>query len=165
MKKFFSSLCVFAIICLLAFSGCSDGWTEVQSVTYYTDSVAHTYTSMLYRNIGKEEIQQAEYNNAPEEQKQYSALGFESKIKIDVNRKSFLSTVAKEANQIYFVVNLGPISSLDRYFKYTIINYETRYVKIRFAKKDCLEINYYDKEEYKTLTVKPTSYQITYFEN
>ena len=35
MKKLFSSLCVFAILCLLAFSGCSDGWTEVQSITYY----------------------------------------------------------------------------------------------------------------------------------
>ena len=71
MKKLFSSLCVFAILCLLAFSGCSDGWTEVQSVTYYTDSVAHTYTSKIYHNVTIQDIEQSDYDNAPKEQQHY----------------------------------------------------------------------------------------------
>ena len=62
MKKIFAFISSFLIVCLLAFSGCSDDWTEVQSITYYTDSVAHTYTSKIFYDVTVQDIEQSDYD-------------------------------------------------------------------------------------------------------
>lgn len=176
MKKIFAFISSFLIVCLLAFSGCSaitlsdssssgSEWNEVQSITYYTDSISHTYTSTIYRSIGQTEIQQDEYDNAPKEQKKNSPLGFLSEVEIDINRQNFLSIADKEIGVTYFTMSLGPISSMNRYYKYLIISYEIRYVKIKLAENDHIEVNYYDNSVNKTIDVKPSSYEITYFED
>lgn len=160
MKKLFSSLCVFAIICLLAFSGCSDGWTEVQSITYYTDSHSTTYTSMVYRKIKDiETITESEYAQAPESQKEFRFDFFTFDLEIPVNRKPTIKKVKNSVGKTVY-------STSDRYYhKFVVESYELRYVKIRFSENDCLEINYYDSDKNKTEKVKPTSYEITYFED
>ena len=81
MKKLFSILCAFLISSVIFFAGCSDKWTEVQSITYHTDSGSTTYTSMIYRDITYEEITENEYNEmkATQNEKPYtvSYYGFE----------------------------------------------------------------------------------------
>lgn len=165
MKKFFCAIFSFVLVSLLCFTGCSDGWTEVQSITYHTDSYSNTYTSMIYRKIGIQKIEKTEYDQASEEEKEFPSLGLEPKVEIGIDRKSFLAAAKNESNKTYFVEEpeLGGLQYT--YYKYTIISYEIRYVKIRFSDNDCIEINYYDGDENKTTKVQPTSYEITYFED
>ena len=175
MKKLFSSLCVFAIICLLAFSGCSDGWTEVQSITYYTDSHSTTYTSMLYYNVTSESIKETDYIEAPESQKNKFCFKRSYSAEIDVDRKKSLDDFDKnlenkniEIGKIYYSKYYEDMDWEQKYpvyIKYTINYQELRYVKVKFTDNDCLEISYYEEGNNKTEKVKPTSYQITYFED
>lgn len=69
MKKFFCAIFSFVLVSLLCFTGCSDGWTEVQSITYHTDSDGYIYTSTFYRDISYEEITKEEYKNILENEK------------------------------------------------------------------------------------------------
>lgn len=47
MKKFFCAIFSFVLVSLLCFTGCSDGWTEVQSITYYI-SPSHSQEIRCY---------------------------------------------------------------------------------------------------------------------
>ena len=165
MKKFFCAIFSFVLVSLLCFTGCSDSWTEVQSITYHTDSRSNTFTSIICRKIGIQKIEKTEYDQASKEEKEFPSLGLEPKREIGIDRKSFLAAVKNESNKTYFVEEpeLGGLQYT--YYKYTISSYEIRYVKIRFSDNDCIEINYYDDDENKTEKVKATSYEITYFED
>ena len=159
MKKFFSSLCVFAILCLLAFSGCSDGWTEVQSVTYYTDSVAHTYTSKIYYDGTVQDIDQSEYENAPSEKK-YRTNSYMFRpsytptlVTMKSDRKTSISEIEEKVNtsSVYYQIVTDMNESgdvLQAYYKKCYIDtYELRYVKIKFTEKNFIEVNYYNGAE------------------
>mgnify|MGYP005918571425 CR=1 FL=1 len=176
MKKLFSSLCVFAILCLLAFSGCSDGWTEVQSVTYYTDSVAHTYTSKIYHNVTIQDIEQSDYDNAPKEQQHYYYVHFTEPYKSELitmksDRKASIDEVEKKVKTPAYckcvtgIPTETGIGTYTYYKKYSIDTYEIRYVKIRFTEKNFIEVNYYNGAENETIKALFTSYEITYFKN
>lgn len=45
MKKFLAIMCSVLVLCLLSFAGCSDGWTEVQSITYSVGGETTTISS------------------------------------------------------------------------------------------------------------------------
>lgn len=45
MKKFLALMCSVLVLCLLSFAGCSDGWTEVQSITYSVGGETTTISS------------------------------------------------------------------------------------------------------------------------
>ena len=176
MKKFFSSLCVFAILCLLAFSGCSDGWTEVQSITYYTDSVAHTYTSKIYYDVTVQDTEQSDYDNAPKEQQHcyygYFTEPYKSElIAMKSDRKASIDEVEEKVNtsSVYYQIVTDMNESGDvlqaYYKKYSIDTYEIRYVKIRLTEKNFIEVNYYNGAENETIKALFTSYEVTYFKN
>ena len=177
MKKLFSSLCVFAILCLLAFSGCSDGWTEVQSVTYYTDSVAHTYTSKIYYDGTVQDIDQSEYENAPSEKK-YRTNSYMFRpsytptlVTMKSDRKTSISEIEEKVNtsSVYYQIVTDMNESgdvLQAYYKKCYIDtYELRYVKIKFTEKNFIEVNYYNGAENETIKALFTSYEVTYFKN
>lgn len=168
MKKFFCAIFSFVLVSLLCFTGCSDGWTEVQSITYAIGSYSTTYTSTFYMDISTEFITKEEYQSILE-----SGTTSEFHIRefnditngvIPVDRESCLSeyTVGKT----YLARNKAiSIEESIYLYKFTVNKKEFRYVKIKFVDNDCLEISYYDDDENKTVKVKPTSYKITYFED
>lgn len=174
MKKFFCAIFSFVLVSLLCFTGCSDGWTEVQSITYAIGSSSTTYTSKIVIHVIYEDIEETTYNNAPEEKKHEWFLS-NSQLPhthdvindISVNRQESISSVENELNTETF----NKIFTADFFGEEMVIynkcheTYELRYVKIRFSDNDCIEINYYDDDENKTVKVKPASYEITYFED
>lgn len=175
MKKLFSILCAFVISSVVFFAGCSDKWTEVQSITYHTDSGAKTYTSMIYYNVTTEYITQEEYNELPENQKRKFCFKSSYLREIDVNRKQFIDEFNKdlennnvEIGKVYYSTYYEETDWEQKspvYIKY-IINYqELRYIKIKFTDNDWIEINYYEGGKSKIIHVKPASYEITYFED
>ena len=167
MKKLFSILCAFVISSVVFFAGCSDKWTEVQSITYHTDSGSTTYTSTIYRNATDIElITEEEFNNAPPEYTEsVMGYGWHSSLVIPINRTETLKKVKNTVGKTIYVTAYSIYDSQRQMYKCQIESYELRYVKIRFIKNDNLEINYYDEAENRTVKVKPTSYEITYFED
>ena len=166
MKKFFCAVFSFVIVSLLCFAGCSDGWTEVQSITYRTDSDGYIYTSTFYRDISYEEITKEEYKNILENEKTseyHIGVRFDdiTQGEIPVNRKEFISEYT--VGEIYLARDNFwlPIEESESLYKFTVNKQEFQYVKIRFVDDGYIEINY---SKIKKL-VKPTSYEITYFED
>lgn len=162
MKKLFSILCAFVISSVVFFAGCSDKWTEVQSITYHTDSGSKTYTSTIYRKIKDTEIiTESEYEQAPKDQKEFRFDSFTFDLEIPVDRNDMIKKVKNTVGKTIYSTSYP-----DRYYhKFVVESYELRYVKIRFIENDNLEINYYDEAENRTVKVKPASYEITYFED
>ena len=156
MKKFICSL-LLVVLFAFPFAGCStnstdDDWVEVQSITYTMDSAQKTYTSTYKYDITAEEIEQAEYDNAPLEYKfkiQYlDDVGYEHKM--DSNRADFLTNAKRLlSNPSYFLLDGYAI-----YYKVTYNSYKIKYVKIKLNKDGTVEIKYDD--EYKKIL--PTSY-------
>ena len=171
MKKFFSSLCVFAIICLLAFSGCSSEssndaseWVEVQSITYYIDTTNYQHTaqekkltSYIYAKIkDRKQITESEYTEASQELKT-SFFAQTDNLDIPENRNETIKQIKKLVGKTIYSNYWG-------YQKYFFESYEIRYVKVRFINSDCLEINYVDSKSH-YIKILPLSYEITYFED
>ncbi len=175
MKKFFCAIFSFVLVSLLCFTGCFDGWTEVQSITYHTDSRSNTYTSMIYCDITVEYIKEADYNEAPESQKNEFYFKSSYSTEIDIDRKQFLDEFNNnlkdkniEIGKTYYSTYYDDMDWDQKnpfYIKYTINYQELRYVKVKFVDNDCLEISYYEEGKNKTVKVQPTSYEITYFED
>ena len=176
MKKIFAFISSFLIVCLLAFSGCSDDWTEVQSITYYTDSVAHTYTSKIFYDVTVQDIEQSDYDNAPKEQQHcyygYFTEPYKSElIAMKSDRKASIDEVKKKVKTPAYckwvtgIPTETGIGTYTYYKKYSIDTYEIRYVKIRLTEKNFIEVNYYNGAENETIKSLFTSYEITYFKN
>lgn len=167
MKKLFSILCAFLISSVVFFAGCSDKWTEVQSITYHTDSGSKTYTSTIYRNAtDKESVTEEEFNNAPPEYTEsVIGYGWDPSLVIPINRTETLKKVKNTVGKTIYVAAYSYDGQMRRFDKVEVESYELRYVKIRFIENDNLEINYYDEAENRTVKVKPASYEITYFED
>lgn len=181
MRKLFSSLCVLIFVAALCFSSCSpvktsessnnaSEWVEVQSITYsIKDGSEKKLTSTVYRKISdRQTITEEEFENAPEEQKEYPySLDLSlSILEIPVNRNEFLKQEQeKVGNTIY---SQCPHYSELYYFKSFMESYETRYVKIHLLDDGSIKINYYETLNalgFTTINVLPVSYEITYFKD
>lgn len=169
MKRFLSFLCFGIILCMLAFAGCSDGWTEVQSITYAVGGETTTYTSKICYYGTSEEIDQATYESAPEEQKKdlWGGLseGYPRYESISVNRETAIAEAKERSGQIMFCSYTYQWGYPVEYRKETISSYEIQYVKFKPSDGDNIEISYYQNGEARTILVLPTSYEITYFED
>lgn len=173
MKKFFSSLCVFSILSLLAFSGCTSDnsntaseWVEVQSITYsIKDGSEKKLTSTVYRKISDlQTITLEEFENAPEEQKEYPYSLDYSSSEVPIDRKPMIEKVQKSLGKTIYSAN----NLLNCYYKFIVENYETRYVKIHLLDDGSIKINYYETLNalgFTTINVLPVSYEITYFKD
>lgn len=166
MKKLFSILCAFLISSVIFFAGCSDKWTEVQSITYHTDSGSKTYTSMIYRDITYEEITENEYNEmkATQNEKPYT-LGYNGFKRLEssgldtTNRASLPYT---DVSKIYLACDdIYALNDIDGFYKFTVNSYSLKYVEVKIVDKGQIDIRY----DGKTIKVCPTSYEITYFED
>ena len=166
MEKLFSILCAFLISSVIFFAGCSDKWTEVQSITYHTDSGSTTYTSMIYRDITYEEITENEYNEmkATQNEKPYtvSYYGFErlESSRLDTTNRASLpytdvSKIYLACDDYYLAFGEGKL------YKFTVNSYSLKYVEVKIVDKGQIDIRY----DGKTIKVCPTSYEITYFED
>ena len=160
MKK----LCVcLSSLFILCFAGCngsigssatsSDGWQEIQSITYYVNNSLSTVTSTYEWEYTEEEITQDEYINAPNEQKKQ--IYFNGSLKPDKNE--FFLKHNKEKDKIYYYKKDSyPGFS---YAKCKLNTYSVYCVKIKFYDDGSFDLQY--KNE--TKRIKALSYEITYF--
>lgn len=169
MKKFLALMCSVLVLCLLSFAGCSDGWTEVQSITYSVGGETTTYTSKICYYGTSEEIDQATYESAPGEQKKdlWGGLpeGYPRYESISVNRKTAIAEAKERSGQTMFCSYTYKWGYPVEYRKETISSYEIQYVKFKPSDGNNIEISYYQNGESRTIRVFPTSYEITYFED
>ncbi len=181
MKKLFVSFLTLILVVLTA-AGCGssangaenpkyntakDGeWVEIQSITFdLNGSSQSTYTSNCISEYESEEITEDEYDNAPDDQKQYHVL-FSRSNTIEVNRQEFVINPSKFIGKTY--VYMWGAYDNPHYSKRIITNLTMKYVKIRFLDDSTFELNYYENlsDEYtKTIRVKPVAYRVTYFNN
>ena len=170
-KKLFSVLvlCIGCVI-LAASAGCNtlsegDGWTEVQSITYTTENGTTTLTSKCFYDIKVDAINQSEYDNAPNEEKNENqfiyccwcdnSLG----TVIDSDRKNFTTKINSFVGKTYY--KFYEKETEYPYDRLTLNNYTIKYVKVKAISDKVIEIDY-DNEIKQISTL---SYEITYFTN
>lgn len=162
-KKLFSvvALCISCVI-LAASVGCNtlsegDGWTEVQSITYTTESGTTTLTSECEWNTNSIIIDKSEYDSIPDEEKNSDSVDFPYYISVD--RKDFVSKANEITDKIYYYTGLD-INDQIVYVK-SNPRYTIKYVKVKVISDKVVEIDF--KNEVKQIST--LSYEITYFEN
>ena len=170
MKK----LCVcLSLLFILCFAGCngsinssSDGWQEIQSITYYVNNSSKTVTSTYEWEYTEEEITQEEFCNATNispEDLSHTSSGFL------ITYGDILSDKQKFFNELNSIKNLPQYSFFKTYeqnlgygyvfYKRTYTKYTLFYIKIKFYDDGSFDLQY--KNE--TIRIKATSYKITYF--
>lgn len=187
-KKLFSVLvlCIGCVI-LAASAGCNtlpegDGWTEVQSITYTTENGTTTLTSSYRFNVTTENIEQVEYDSAPDEYKHKTEYADYYSIWLEENSIISKGSLIDEAdskvgNTHYYCLyhinydkldennpnNFNPADyiEIDGYKKIVIDSYSLNYVKVKIISDKVIEIDFKDKVK----QVSTISYEITYFEN
>lgn len=168
MKKFLAIMCSVLVLCLLSFAGCSDGWTEVQSITYSVGGETTTYTSKICYYGSYEYVDQDTYESAPNDQKKGALggsfyAGFPRSQELPTDRASIISECESRIGKTFFVVYAN--SSLKYFAKETISSYEMEYVRIKKHGDREVEIIYYEDDKEITVSVSTDSYEITYFES
>ena len=166
MKKFLALMCSVLVLCL-SFAGCSDGWTEVQSITYSVGGETTTYTSKICYYGSYEYVDQDTYESAPNDQKKgalggSSYAGFPRRRELTTDRASIISECESRIGKTFFVFYGSPRRS---FAKETISSYEIEYVRIKKSGDREVQIKHYDDDKEVTISVSTDSYEITYFED
>lgn len=167
IRKLFVTAVLLAICvcCIVPFAACGDGWEEVQSITYKTNSSSKTLYSKCIWDITYQDILKEEFDNAPDKDKQFTNSQeypwmFNPNSNININRKDFINISNKNIGlTVYLAISYG--NEDYEYKKVTYNSYTLNYVKIKFNSDNSIEINY-DGE---TTKVLPLSYEVSYFED
>ncbi len=173
-KKLFCILMVLILPISILLVGCGDGepqtinnneneWLEVQSISYIINNEEYTQTSQIKYNVENiESITWEEYESAPSDYKIGTSISdfYSNAQTIDIFKNEIKTANKYVGNICYFASIYDSNCS-----KGLISSYEIYYLKVRFMGSDILEINYYDNLLSSTTTsrIKPTSYEITYF--
>lgn len=165
MKK----LCVcLSLLFILCFAGCngsigssatsSDGWQEIQSITYYVNNSLSTVTSTYEWEYTEEVATEEEVNNAPDDQKGMVDV----KGSIQINKNDFITELDNMKGKTFYYIkdyHLEEGKPVYSYAKLKLNIYAVHYVKIKFYDDGSFDLQY--KNE--TNRIKALSYKITYF--
>lgn len=165
MKKFLALMCSVLVLCL-SFAGCSDGWTEVQSITYFVGGETTTYTSTIFYDIEREIIDASE---VPEGQQVENFQNFLlwsgpycTQQVIPADRDAFFDSSQINTPERYFKASDSDETSV---IKYSISAYQIQYITVKKISDRELEIKHYDDDKEVSVSVSTDSYEITYFED